>query len=49
MVGRLELVVGERILQTRPLVALEAVEQAGWWSRWPEHLYRLVLHWFGRI
>lgn len=49
VVGRLELVEGDRILQTRPLVALAAVEQAGWWSRWPEHLYRLVLHWFGRI
>ncbi|WP_374941132.1 D-alanyl-D-alanine carboxypeptidase family protein [Pseudomonas sp. 102515] len=48
VVGRLELVEGERILQTRPLVALEAVEQGGWWSRWPQHLYRLVLHWFGR-
>jgi len=49
VVGRLELLEGDRILQTRPLVALEAVEQGGWWSRWPQHLYRLVLHWFGRI
>jgi len=49
VVGRLELVEGDRVLQTRPLVALEAAEQGGWWSRWPEHLYRLVLHWFGRV
>ncbi len=49
VVGRLELVDGERILQTRPLVALAAVEQGGWWSRWPQHLYRLVLHWLGRL
>nr|WP_137279460.1 D-alanyl-D-alanine carboxypeptidase family protein [Pseudomonas rhizoryzae] len=49
VVGRLELVDGERVLQTRPLVALADAEQGGWWSRWPQHLYRLVLHWLGRI
>jgi len=49
VVGRLELVDGDRVLATRPLVALAAAEQGGWWSRWPEHLYRLVLHWLGRI
>ncbi|GAC1037645.1 D-alanyl-D-alanine carboxypeptidase family protein [Pseudomonas sp. No.117] len=47
-VGRLELVDGGRVLQTRPLVALADAEQGGWWSRWPQHLYRLVLHWLGR-
>ncbi|KTT03257.1 D-alanyl-D-alanine carboxypeptidase [Pseudomonas oryzihabitans] len=49
VVGRLELVDGERVLQTRPLVALADAEQGGWWSRWPQHLYRLVLQWLGRI
>ncbi|MDR6236570.1 D-alanyl-D-alanine carboxypeptidase (penicillin-binding protein 5/6) [Pseudomonas psychrotolerans] len=49
VVGRLELVDGERVLQARPLVALADAEQGGWWSRWPQHLYRLVLQWLGRI
>lgn len=49
VVGSIEVVEGEQVLAKRSLVALEAVEEGGWWRRWMDALRLLFAGWFDRV
>lgn len=49
VVGSIEVFEGEQTLLKRPLVALEAVEEGGWWRRWTDTVRLVVAGWFDRV
>ncbi|WP_095094436.1 D-alanyl-D-alanine carboxypeptidase family protein [Pseudomonas sp. Irchel 3A5] len=46
VVGSIDVFDGEQKLATRPLIALEGVEEGGWWTRWTDAVRLLFQGWF---